>query len=610
MAQNVSSNGIQFRPDLLTADEGALAAAITGTRPGVIVSERELGVKALRHWRNAMPGDRVLLVRLESSPRAGTTPRLPSMHPAKPRRELPFGIPVLVCSHPRSHGDESALFSAIALAERFVQEQLVAADRASRSHLPAPAVGHQGIKETVLLVGAGVTNLVTAHHLMENGFQVTVVDACPDPRDKKPWHRYGASRGGGNARMFTLTEMDEYHAKSTTDTESNLVFDRPPARLGWDVRPDTAASAADQRWIREFKSVPPWLAHGYSRDILGLNRRSGELWRSWPKARPHLLDDVQLRHDILRLYESPQHLDAAALRQDAVGATLGRYGSPQVREEFPALRDAAPDAFAGGILVRGFTVNVHDFMDRLLDSLASGGADLRFGLRAERLLRDASDRVAGVSAADGVLSCDHYVVSPGVDGGSLLLDTPFAGQIHGVLGCWATIPNLEPALANSLKVARRGHITEDANVTVGRNASGEPVLMIGSGYGWTGADPGNIDERKLRSLHTAVADTVRRLFPRAYESIGGRAGLRRTQTYCVRPWTASNLGLFGTAPAANGSFVVTGGHNTGGFAQAPVIAEAVLDALRGRHHPMHTLYHPLRTRRALGADVAADTVTT
>jgi glycine/D-amino acid oxidase-like deaminating enzyme len=174
-------------------------------------------------------------------------------------------------------------------------------------------------------------------------------------------------------------------------------------------------------------------------------------------------------------------------------------------------------------------------------------------------------------------------------------------MIQGVLGCWLSLPNDRVGLDISLKVARRGHVTEDANVTVSRNGKGTPILELGSGYGWTGADPANIDEDELERLYSGVADTARILFPGAFEAGGGESGLRATRRFCVRPWTASNLGVFETLPARRGLCVVTGGNNTGGFAQAPVIAEAVVHAVTGKDHPMHSLYHPLRARDVLGA---------
>ena len=68
--------------------------------------------------------------------------------------------------------------------------------------------------ETVVLVGAGIVNLVTALYLVRHGYEVTVYDRAPDPRADAPWSAYGCTRGGGDGRMFTLTEADSYHHRS------------------------------------------------------------------------------------------------------------------------------------------------------------------------------------------------------------------------------------------------------------------------------------------------------------------------------------------------------------------------------------------------------------
>ncbi|BAU83869.1 FAD dependent oxidoreductase [Streptomyces laurentii] len=692
---------VLYRPDLGTADDVTLAEALRAERPHALVTDRALGPDPLREWRRAMPDDPVVIVRCGRSRDGDPTGRpdhvtATATATADGDGDVPgdadahavaYGVPVLsvaaapVPDGPGTRGPDEAgvplpdatgapiidatgvripdglpdggapvippgiaeetLVRALGAAERFLQ-------RRARPARPPGTASRTGPRpptrpETVLLVGAGVVNLVTAQRLRSAGYEVSVVEAGPDPRAGAPWHTYGTSRGGGNARMFTLTEMDDYHAKSPSDTASPSVFDRPPDDdCGWDVRrrtgpaPDATAPGplpagpapdatepgslptgplptgparaeeaaaradAETAWVRDFKSVPPWLARTYNEDIFALNRRGERLWRRWIDTRPDLFADVRLSHGILRLYEDAGHLEESARRQDHVGATLARYGSEEVRERFPALAGAVPDAYAGGIMVRGFTLTVHDFLAALLDSLQAGGARLHFDCRADRILRTRHGDVSGVVTPYGVHRADHYVVSPGVTGGALARDVGALGQVQGVLGCWASLPDLAPGLGHSLKVGRRGHLTEDANITLGRDETGDRVLIVGSGYGWTGGDPENIDERHLDLVHAALADTARRLFPAAYEAGGGEEGLRASRRHCVRPWTATNLGLFDLAPAEDGVMVLTGGHNTGGFAQAPVIAEAVLSALRGLYHPMHTLYHPDRGHRVLG----------
>jgi D-amino-acid dehydrogenase len=91
------------------------------------------------------------------------------------------------------------------------------------------------------------------------------------------------------------------------------------------------------------------------------------------------------------------------------------------------------------------------------------------------------------------------------------------------------------------------------------------------------------------------------LFPDKYAlavELGMNSGRPR---YCIRPWTASGLGVFECAETSDGGLaIVAGGHNTGGFAQSPSVACAVVAALRGEPHPMHRLYHPQRYRAFIG----------
>ena len=164
-----------------------------------------------------------------------------------------------------------------------------------------------------------------------------------------------------------------------------------------------------------------------------------------------------------------------------------------------------------------------------------------------------------------------------------------------MLGVWFTVPNVEPRLEHSLKIARSGHRAEETNITLATGADGAPVLVCGAGYGWTGLRPDNVDEAELEVLFDALEDTLLRFFPKAHAEAQAVGMLDASRRLCVRPWTASCLGVFERLPTADGgTLIVTGGHNTGGFAQSPTIAEAVLAAFEGREHMMHTRYAPDR----------------
>ncbi|MFJ3902442.1 FAD-dependent oxidoreductase [Streptomyces sp. NPDC090025] len=461
--------------------------------------------------------------------------------------------------------------------------------------IPVGLAPDAGGPREAFVIGAGVVGLVTALQLADDGYRVTVVDRSPAP-GTAPWQAYGCTHGGDDARMFTFTEMDNY-GNQDFHGEAPEWFRQPVEKHGWLARDAATLTARELGWIEEFESIPSWLARAYNADIFALTAEAGEGWAALRARFPRLFEDVELAEDVLRVYSDPDHLRASLARHRTLGAVLRELSAAELADGYPALAAPARNGtLAGGVLVPGFTVNVHRFAERAVELLTGLGARFHWDTPVTGVRRAPDGTVTGFDCAVPVPAHAHVIASPGVDGAALLRGTPCEGRIHGVLGGWARVENRAPALGTSLKVARRGHVTEDANVTVARDADGREVLIIGSGYGYTGA-AGAPEERQLAAMQAGIADTVERLFPdRDEPDASSRPSDNYGFKYCVRPWTSTSLGLYHAEPLGDrgGLYVVTGGHNTGGFAQAPATARAVLASLRGAPHPMHALYHPER----------------
>jgi D-amino-acid dehydrogenase len=572
----VSGENVRYEPELTGRLRPMRAAELARLRPDVLITRCELGPGEAAGWQAALPDTPLVVVLLGSDEPARIDPR-PAARSGLIRRRI-------------AGRGADPYPAAFAEAEREWLRAVTAPDRTARATRVRSLRG-----KSVALVGAGVVNLLTALRLVRDGYQVSVLDRAPDPRVAAHWSAYGCSRGGGDARMFTLTEADGYYRTANSATAA---FHLRVGDGGWRVADPSALTAQDLAWVDDNANIPPWLANSYTEDILIFNRVAGQLWREWVRDEPKLFKDVGLRDGILRLYSDRQHLDAQVVRQRRLGAARRVLTPDDIAERHPALREAhAARAFAGGIEVVGFTVQVHEFLARLVDLLEQAGGALHWERPVARLHIGADGAPAGLVTPDGVLRADHYVLSPGAYGGELLAGTATHGQVHGVLGAWVTVPNPAPHLEHSLKVGRAGHLTEDTNVTVTTDAHGSPALAIGSGYGWTGSDPANIDPDELALLYRAIEDTAATFFPGAFDAARRSGLLDESRKYCVRPWTASSLPILELVDDSGGGLVVvTAGHNTGGFAQAPVVAEAVAAALGGRSHPMHTRYHPDRLR--------------
>ncbi|MEU3602831.1 FAD-dependent oxidoreductase [Streptomyces sp. NPDC006798] len=559
------AGNVVHAPELDTAPaDRLLAALLRYGATGLIGSRRPAG-PLLDHWERHVPGVKFLAYE--------TGPPVPG--PARPG-----GI-----EEYRGGTGLDGLAAALARCER-------------RYTLARPLPGPGGpigrrLPETVL-VGAGIVNLVTAIALVEAGHRVTVIDRSPAP-GRARWDAYGCTHAGDDARMFTFTEMDNYNNQDFHGGPPRH-FRRLIEDHGWLAREPASLTAAERAWIDEFERVPSWLARAYNEDVFTLSAEAAGEWTRLRRDRPELFDGVVLADGILRVYSDPGHLAAALARHHAIGAVLAEPTPARLAHDAPALaRPLADGTLAGGFLVPGFTLNVHKFTRRITAWLRGHGVRFHWNTPVTGVRRDADGTVTGLDCALPIPPGAHLVVSPGVPGDTLLARTPCEGRIHGVLGGWTRVGNDPPGLRHSLKAGRRGHLAEDANVTLAVDGAGRDILVVGSGYGYTGAGT-EPDPRQLRALRRGVLDTADRLFPdrnAPYTSADPHDGY--AFKYCVRPWTATSLGVHHTEPTADGGlFVVTGGHNTGGFAQSPAVARAVLASLRRESHPMHRLYHPER----------------
>jgi glycine/D-amino acid oxidase-like deaminating enzyme len=580
IAAAASSGNIVYRPDLAAAPADAVAQALESRKPDVLVTRYEVPPAVLAAWRTARPDAPLLVVHVGVGEAAGEAT-------CSGQRE--DGVGHFRITHRRADDTVAAL----RIAERIWNEALST----------APPV-RASTDRSVTLVGGGIVNLITALHLVRHGYEVTLYDRTPDPRGNAHWTAYGCTRGGGDGRMFTLTEADSYNSRAwRPDGTSNDLLGRSISDHGWLVSKPGDLLERERRWAEEFQRIPSWLADSYNDDIFAVNKAARGRWAGLIESDPKLFDDsTGYRQGILRLYTEVDYFRWHISRNDRVGAIRQVLTPRRVRAEYPALDDACTaGTIVGGIEVLGFTVNVHKFVGQLVTMLELEGVQFHWDAPVTRIHWAESGIVEAIETVRGAVRSQHYVLSPGAYGDELLQGTSSYGQIQGMLGVWLTVPNIEPRLENSVKIAREGHRAEETNVTLATDQFGAPILVCGSGYGWTGLNPHNIDSAELDVLFEALEDTLRQFFPKAHTAARVAGTLDTGKQLCVRPWTASCLGVFERVETAGGGMlIVTGGHNTGGFAQSPVVAEAVLAAFEGREHPMHTRYDPRRLERFYG----------
>lgn len=390
--------------------------------------------------------------------------------------------------------------------------------------------------------------------------------------------------------MFTYTEADGYGGLTAPDGQQPI-FREGVNGLGWDIR--NSNDPNEEGWLNKYESLTPAQFKKFKEDVVAFNMESESGWDNILDLVGDDTDSFILRKDIVRIYSDFDHYTAQVHRHSNIGSLINELSCDELREYHPGLSTGvACGLIKGAMTTKGFTVNAHNFFLGLIDIMQSKGAIFSWGESCDQLELDSHNRVVGISTNKRYLEGCNFIISPGAYAGKLLEKTRANELVGGVLGAWISVPNLNPKLTNSMKLARKGHITEDANITIARDLhSGDDILIFGSGYGFTGFDPKNIHTNSLNKLYDGIEDSIRRLFPDAFDMASENGMLESTRKYCVRPWTSTSLGIFEKIEnAGSGKTLIVTGHNTGGFAQAPAVASAVLSSLTGLDHPMHSKY--------------------
>jgi D-amino-acid dehydrogenase len=576
---NVAAGNIVYRPDLERKSERIVASELAELRPDCLIVRVPPSQDTLRRWHDTFGPDAVpdlILLTQEG----GSVPAY-------------AGLPRLrVSVVPEGGGELGALLCA---------EARATADLAGLSASPAAGFPASRGAPSVAIVGAGIVNLMTAFELLNHGFAVTVVEAGPDPRKDTASRRHGCTFGGCDARIFSFNESRHHHLRGLdVDQGTNVQFWRGISDGGWLSADPARLEPADARWIDAFARVPPWLAARYNGDIISFNVESWRSWRACLEEQPELFADVGLHDGLLRLYATAEKYARALVNERALGSVVRELDPGALGAEFPSLDEAVRGGHVAGALeVSGFSINIHKLGCRLVRIAEARGARFMYDSAVTGVVRDAGGRVAAIRCGDAELACDHYVFSSGAYSHHLLRELGSAGSVAPVIGMWLTLLDHPPYLDLPLKISRSGFASsgaaEGANVIAGTDCDGRRVIHLSSGHGYIGIHNRDPDRALLAELGKAVLETAAQYFPSKFERTRAAGGLPEDMTYCIRPWTPDGLGIFETLPAGGGGkVVVTGGHNTGGFAQSPSVARAVRLALQGESHPMHALYHPRR----------------
>ncbi len=461
----------------------------------------------------------------------------------------------------------------------------------------------------VIVVGTGIVGLMSAFYLHEAGFKVTCVDAGPDPTNLHYDKRMaGTTFRSGNARHVTATETDPH----ATSSRAGLIY-KPSGEGGWLAKDPTLLTDEEKKWMDDFESFTKQGSRidQYTDDVCYVNNLGKKLWRKIIRDHGNLFTGTGLQYGVSIFFLDKERAKSEAEFEDKYNRKVERLTIEEIESSYPSLAYACEKGFiTGGIKEDCITVNSIDLCVNIINYLKTKKVEFNWREYVVEMKRTKQGDIAGlVTAKRKILRANHYVLSPGWLSQSCLKETKTAGKIMGVCGCWIHIPN--PGLEMETLVAHafdqnfvpggfKGPFKIDAPEPTGYiNATLEgSKLVVSGGYGFVGNDlkaTPSFDWPGIQALFDHFEGVIKKIFPQSYKEAYQAGSLDRR--ICVRPMTASGLGLFEILETAKGGkALVVGANSAGGFTQAPAIADAAVDAIMGKRNRIHHFFDPIRSK--------------
>ncbi len=399
-------------------------------------------------------------------------------------------------------------------------------------------------KKTILIIGAGITGLMTAFMLHED-YNMTLIDAGPDPRQND--HKSGATYSGMDARHISFTETSPWTYKYRHEliiTESR--------KQGWLCIPKKKLNELEKKWISEFQNTAnkSKVHDRNTTDVIELNKKGIHLWEKLQekydflkpvvdtnimpiicRKKEDLIGEFKFEHDLdkrVTLYKNenlPSSLRPLRQQQKNLG-NLGYF-----------------TLYGKGYLVKTVCFN-------LINYLESKGV---------LIVWNKFVNVKEIDSLNSQYKGDVVVWNSGISLQSASLLKNFNISLAGVLGVWVRVDN--PGITVPCKIFGPEPVNY-INITPNKSE-----LLMSGGYGFVGTRTYDEAIELGTPIMDALIEEVKRWLPKSRI---------KEKAYCIRPSTPTGVPtLVMKYLDDNTPMIITVGHCTGGFTQAPNTADSI-----------------------------------
>lgn len=410
----------------------------------------------------------------------------------------------------------------------------------------------------VIVLGAGIIGISTAWYLLDEGYEVTVVDRQDDAALETSFGN-GAQISVSFCEPWASADAPLKVAKWLLRDDAPLLF-RPrldPHQWRWGLSFLTQChDAAFERNVAQ---------------LVALGRYSHESLKSLVAATG--IEYQRLERGILHFFSTQADFDAGAAGAEIMrrhGVDRRVLSRDEVLKVEPALAAFAPRIFGGTYTPSDESGDAKVFTQQLARLCAARGATFLYGHDVLGLERDGA-AVTGVrvreraTQAVRTLGADHYVAAMGSFTAPLLRPLGLYLNIYPAKGYSATLRLKQPARASTVSLLDDGR-----KIAISR--LGDHVRIAGTAE-MAGYDT-SLDSRTSQVRCRALVQRYEELFP-------GVADTREPNFWAgLRPSTPTNIPYIGRSRIAN--LWLNAGHGTLGWTHGAGSGRALALLMSGK----------------------------
>jgi len=453
-------------------------------------------------------------------------------------------------------------------------------------------------RETVIVVGIGISSAMIAHRLYKEGYEVVVCAKGPDPRINNEAEQHGSTGNGSVGRFVTGFEGETYLSNALSNNlmypDMQKAFQTPITEGGWLARSVHEYSQKDQEWLQkryEAANDQGRVQKVFRDYYIKNNTWSIDAWRELAEIHPKLFEGTDMSHPyggILRLYDNKPLYDYALRAHKEYKFWREDFTPDAVAQCFPEYKEACDKGYiAGGLRAVGFSLNIQQFVFNVISYLEREGVQFFWDIEITKIEIKGNGVVQGLRTKSGqMLTAMHYCVNPGAYGTEILDNTPAGGKLGGVAGRWIILP--QPPRPDWLRMPtkihgspRMGFPLTDNNLTPFIQ-NGEMMVASGAGYLYVGSNPKEYAENKQGfKIFDDLNDRVLSMYLGGYYDEAKKNGLVTIWPHsCVRSFTYNDEPIHEIMNTTTGGFLtITAGTNTGTTTLAPHLAEWTANVL-------------------------------